>query len=432
VATRRKLIIAAIGAALLASLPPTALAVFPGNNGEILFVSGRDTGGDAEADIYIIDGPNDTTLFGPTDFVAGQHRHPAWSADARSIVFAVRVADTGCPTSAPPNTDEDLYFYDRTGIGGTTIFEPSADCVLEDHPTFSPDGEKIAYESEVTNGSGQKDILIANADGSGTPDNFTNSSGIVEESPVWSPDGKFIYYARRTTAATESDIYRHRADGGSAQPILGLMSATNEFQPEISPDGRRLCYTFGAFGSPAADVMVARVNGAGDPFELSPADTNVADYDCGWSPNGKRIAWTRGAFGSGDLQFAPPIDQALPAPYGNNSGTFDGNVDWAPIPGKCDGRHATIAGGPGADDLVGTPGKDVIVTFEGNDRVKGKGGNDRICGGKGSDTVSGVSGKDRLFSGPGPDKLNGGPDKDRCDGGPGNDVASGCEKRTSI
>ena len=209
------------------------------------------------------------------------------------------------PRATRPTQDEDLYIYDRLGIGGTTIFEPSADCILEDHPTFSPDGEKIAYESEVTNGSGQKDILIANADGSGTPVNFTNTSMIVEETPVWSPDGEFIYYARRTTAAGESDIYRHPADGGTALPIIGLMSATNEFQPEISPNGKRLCYTFGAFGAPAADVMVASVNGAGDPFELSPNDTNVADYDCGWSPNGKRIAWTRGAFGSGELQFSP-------------------------------------------------------------------------------------------------------------------------------
>ena len=427
-ATRRKLIIAATGIALLASLPATALAVFPGNNGEILFVSGRDTGGDAQADIYIIDGPNDTTLFGPTDLIAGQHRHPNWSPDARSIIFAVRIADAGCN----PMQDEDLYIYDRSGPGGTTIFEPSANCILEDHPTFSPDGEKIAYESEVTNGSGQKDILIANADGSGTPVNFTNTSGIVEETPVWSPDGEFIYYARRTTAATESDIYRHPADGGTALPIIGLMSATNEFQPEISPNGKRLCYTFGAFGAPEADVMVARVNGSGDPFELSPTDTNVADYDCGWSPNGKRIAWTRGAFGSGELQFAPPIDASTPTPYGNNSATFDGNIDWARIPGMCDEQHATIAGDSGDDDLVGTPGKDVIVTFEGDDRVKGKGGNDRICAGKGRDTVSGVKGKDRLFGGPGPDKLNGGPDKDRCDGGPGNDIASGCEKRKSI
>ena len=69
---------------------------------------------------------------------------------------------------------------------------------------------------------------------------------------MWSPDGEFIYYARRTTAATESDIYRHPADGGTALPIIGHLSATNEFQPEISPNGKRLCYTFGAFGAPAA------------------------------------------------------------------------------------------------------------------------------------------------------------------------------------
>ena len=127
------------------------------------------------------------------------------------------------------------------------IFHPSSNCILEDHPAFSPDGTKVAYESEV---GAQSDILIANADGSGTPVNLTDSTGVIEQTPAWSPNGRFIYYARRFTAQTELDIYRQRADG-TGTPSFITISATNEFQPEVSPDGRQICYTAGPFGSPA-------------------------------------------------------------------------------------------------------------------------------------------------------------------------------------
>ncbi len=425
----RKLAIGAMCAVLVATLPATAQAVFPGNNGKILFVSGRD-GGDAQADTYIIDGPSDTTLDGPTDLIAGQHRHPVWSADGRFIVYAIRVADAGCT----PATDEDLYIHDTLGIGGTVIFHPSANCILEDHPAFSPDGSKVAYESEVGT---QSDIMIANADGSGTPQNLTNSTGVLEFTPAWSPNGRFIYYARRFTAQTELDIYRQRADG-TGTPSFITISATNEFQPELSPDGAKVCYTAGPFGSPEADILVENVDGSGSPVEISPPDSTTppvavdADYDCGWSPEGKTIAFTRGTFGNGQLQFAPSNDSGPVTPYGNNSAFFEGNVDWAPIPGDCNGKPATIAGDDGNDQIAGTSGKDIIVTFKGNDRVNGRGGNDQICGGKGGDTLSGAKGRDKLFGQKGGDKLNGGPDRDRCDGGPGNDAASRCERRDKV
>ena len=71
------------------SLPAAALAVFPGENGRIAFVSGR--GGpasdDSSADVFILDGPGDAS---PTQlsFQPGQHRHPAWSPDLKTIAYA--------------------------------------------------------------------------------------------------------------------------------------------------------------------------------------------------------------------------------------------------------------------------------------------------------------------------------------------------------
>jgi Tol biopolymer transport system component len=406
-------------------LPAAAMAVFPGVNGKILFVSGRDTGGDAEADIYLIDGPNDVTLNGPTDLIAGQHRHPNWSPDGRFITFALRFGG-----------DDDILVKD-TQDGSTVLLGlGSAPNVLEDHPTYSPDGASIAYESEVTNGSNQEDILVGPADGTGTTINLTNSGTLVEQTPVWSPDGQFIYYARKTdNASTNLDIYREPADNsGSPVAISDAATGANEFQPEISPDGTQICYTVGPFGSNDADIMVANVDSSGTPFEESATDTMtpIADYDCGWSPDGATIAFTTGTFGTGQLQFAPSNDSGPITPYGNNSTFFDGNVDWSRDQHTCQGRLVTKLGTAGKDHLQGTSGKDVIVGLSGNDHVEASAGNDFVCGGAGDDNLEGQAGKDHLFGGVGSDDLAGGAGHDECVGGPGHDTAKNCEKTSSV
>ena len=417
---RRKLAIGAICGALVATLPASAGAVFPGTNGEIAFVSGRN-GGDSEADVYIIDGPSDTTPSGPlAPAVAGQHRHPSWSPDTKRIVVAVR-----------QGANNDLWMRDvEQGSGSNITLSPT---VLEDHPTFSPDGELIAYESEVGDGAGVTDILIANADGSGTPTPLTDTNTLIESTPVWAPNGNRIYYAVKSVGFDYDVAYRP-AGGGAQTLVLDAAVAGDQWQPEISPDGDRLCYTDGALFSPNADVMVANINGEGDPAEVSTPDAPmmpIADYNCGWSPDGTTIAYTHGLTTAGNLHFVPS-GGGTSIPYGGNSTFFDGNVDWAPVPGTCNGKPATIAGTDGDDQIAGTSGKDVIVAFKGNDRVNGRGGNDQICGGKGGDTLSGAKGKDKLFGQKGRDKLNGGPDRDRCDGGPGKDSASRCERKDKI
>ena len=72
---RAKWSICAVSVVAALSLPSAALAVFPGENGQIAFVSGRN-GGDGNADVYLLEQAGDLT---PTPLTtgAGQHRHPA-------------------------------------------------------------------------------------------------------------------------------------------------------------------------------------------------------------------------------------------------------------------------------------------------------------------------------------------------------------------
>ena len=66
----------------------------------------------------------------------------------------------------------------------------------EDDPAWSPNGEQIAYATDV---EGTFFIYVMNADGS---EQRRLSSGTeVEHDPAWSPDGRFIAFARAGSIA---------------------------------------------------------------------------------------------------------------------------------------------------------------------------------------------------------------------------------------
>lgn len=410
--------LSALSVAVLLAVPAPATATYPGENGRIAFVSGM--GGaandDSSADVYLLSGPNGTVT--QLTSVSGQHRHPDWSPDQTKIAYAVW--DTA--------TNEKVWVQniatghrDRIGQGSSNI--------RDDRPSFSPDGTKIAYESEVTDGSGQMDIMITDISSSptGPTINLTNSSNLIEGKPVWSPDGKTIYYSRRPTTNSDDDIMKEASNNSSPFPSFVVNSAVAEYQAALSPDGTKLCYTRGAFGSSDADVYTVAVSGFGDQVDVS--DTALGAYNCAWSPDGKFIAYARGTFTNGALVYELANDtgiaQLLTTDIAHH---FDGNPAWAPLhPPFCQGKRALLAGTDHGETLVGNDARNVIIGFGGNDTLKGRKGNDRLCGAKGNDTLLGGPGNDILYGGPGNDVLDGGPGIDTCIGGTGRTVKRHCE-----
>ena len=416
-------------AAGILALPAGAGAVVPGPNGDIAFVSGRG-GGDAQADVYFLDGPNGT-ISGPLSILAGQHRHPNYAPDGKRIAYALWESAA----------TRDIWIRDVDGDNGIRL-DGGTPNVQDDRPAWSPNGKKIAYESEATAGSGQQDILVTNVT-NGNTTNLTSDmlpANTDEGKPVWSPDGDQIYYS--SDRFGDPDIFREPSNNSSDTPTPILISATHESQPALSPDGTQLCYLRGPYGAFNTDIYVVPSSGAGPPGvdvsdNVGTTMASHADYNCAWSPDGTRILFVKGTFSNGmlmqtasDGSDTPSL--ATPELAGVNNTVFDGNPDWRPTKSTCRGKIATIAGGDGPQTLMGTPGNDVILGHKGNDTVIAQGGNDTICGGAGGDDIKGNSGKDRLFGEKGRDDLNGGPDKDECDGGPENDSAKQCEVLNDI
>jgi Tol biopolymer transport system component len=100
-------------------------------------------------------------------------------------------------------------------------------------PTWSPDGRQIAYDSAKANDSSY-DVYVIDADG-GSPRLLTPSPA-DDVVPLWSRDGRWIYFASNRTGRHE--IWRAPAEGGDAVQI----TRDGGFCAEESADGRRLYY----------------------------------------------------------------------------------------------------------------------------------------------------------------------------------------------
>ncbi|HEX6229985.1 MAG TPA: hypothetical protein VFZ41_11055 [Solirubrobacterales bacterium] len=337
--------------AALLVLPAVASAVLSGANGRIAYVSGRGYG-DAKAQLYLRVAAG-STGFGLNSGPFGlnttrQSRHPSWSPDRTKIAFARGEGEGFCPP-----TDCDIFVIDLTAPVPFPQKLTNTPMINEDRPAWSPDGTRIAYESEVTNGSNQTDILVDPV-GEGATLNLTNTGGAgqSEGKPAWTPDSSEIYYHKGDPTKENSlDVVKEPATGGAVTNIVAS-PAVNEFQPSLSPDGKQLCFTRGTgvgFNA-TADVMVSLANGGGQ-LDLSD-DAVGGNYNCTWSPTGLLVAYVTGTFSTGDLYLEDADDTSFPLPVEAVPSVFDGNPDWAP-----DGR-------PECEDVAATTKVNQPVTIE--------------------------------------------------------------------
>ncbi len=114
--------------------------------------------------------------------------HPTWSPDGKHIVFSHMGPEDGSPTGFFQVTLEQL----NTETGETAVLAPDGIWAR-----VSPDGSQIvyAYSEPTTQGN---ELVIINADGSNPRKLTAFNDFVAVDSPVWSPDGRFIYFSAVT------------------------------------------------------------------------------------------------------------------------------------------------------------------------------------------------------------------------------------------
>jgi len=111
---------------------------------------------------------------------------PAWSPDGRRLAF-VSFDDANeptCPAASCPPSGE-LYVVGADGGGPKRLTRSKAD---DEHPSWSPDGSRIAFASgfDVRSQGHATWLMVIRASG-GKPVRIGHVSGVID--PSWSPAG---------------------------------------------------------------------------------------------------------------------------------------------------------------------------------------------------------------------------------------------------
>jgi serine/threonine protein kinase/Tol biopolymer transport system component len=143
----------------------------------------------------------------------------------------------------------------RLALNSQTDHRPPAaliaSTVRDTGPQYSPDGQKIAFESAR---SGSLEIWVCNQDGS-NPLRLTHFGGPPAGTPRWSPDGAQLAFD--STAAGNRDIYVISAQGG--QPRQLTFEPADDGRPSWSRDGQWVY--FGSRRTDAWEIWKAPATG---------------------------------------------------------------------------------------------------------------------------------------------------------------------------
>jgi len=117
---------------------------------------------------------------------------------------------------------------------------------------FSPDSKELAYlrnPDKIEAISTNSDIYIVPIAG-GPARDVTSSNHGYEDTPVYTPDGKYIIYRSQATAGFEADRWRlmtyNRSAGTSVELLRGFDQSVDEVA--LSPDGNTIYFTAGDRG----------------------------------------------------------------------------------------------------------------------------------------------------------------------------------------
>ena len=262
-----------------------------------------------------------------------------------SIALVVWEHDDTAP--APPRSppvgsgivfDDDGNDVWRVRPDGSHLRRLTSDPAPEFDPSWSVDGEQIAYRSEV---DGNAEIYVMDADGSHKR-NLTRSPA-SDYSPTWSPTQELIAFASDRGGGT-NDIYVMHADGSQVRRVT-TNDAVDEY-PSWSPDGALL-----AFATDRDDDWEIYVIGAGGSDERRL--TRAGGKSPSWSPDGRLIAFQGPARGGGRSEHAELSSIWTIEPDGD-AARFVASDAYTPA-WREDGR-AIVAGTAGALSLLDTNG----------------------------------------------------------------------------
>ena len=228
-----------------------------------------------------------TIAFG-AGLVFAQPAAAVWPGENGEIVFyKALIAPNGAPISVQiySMTSQGRQLTDLSAAGG------GADR-LDIQPSVSPNGKRIAFTRVDPNTlAGQ--IWTMKIDGS-QQTNISNDAAVASESgPAWTEDGSQVLFVRQPAgipvfgSAGEIWVRRSNGKGTPRQLTSGFFDAN----PAMSPDGDLIALSRFNFQDGFRHLTVMKADGTGAPIDLGPG----AKPD--WSPDSKSLVYGQAGIG---------------------------------------------------------------------------------------------------------------------------------------
>jgi Tol biopolymer transport system component len=309
----------------LLALPGVAQAAYPGTNGRIFFGS--------DGDVWSVN-PDGTGLTDLTDLPGGSLSggNPSVSGDGTKVAYVVGSQGTA-----------EIWTMHADGSNPIRL-ESTNDGELDEHPSLSPDGTRIAYYHEDRippppdpPTSLDRDDWIMNADGTAQALLFNGSQ--EDYYPVFTPDAASVVVTAETSGGF--DLIKIPSTGGPFTSGTNLTNTTGfqERSAAVSPDGSRVA--FDRYAGSAHDIYSVSISG-GDlqPIAASPT---VGEVGPAYSPDGTKILYV-----ADGIPMIADASGANPLPLDTGAATFPSDFDWAPA--------QAVPPGPGPTPDTTAPG----------------------------------------------------------------------------
>lgn len=152
----------------------------------------------------------------------------------------------------------------------------------DENPRWSPDGKRIAFKSNRSNGA--YDIFVMNADGS-NPERITDHVA-NDHDPAWAPDGQSLFFMSERDS--RGDLYRVWLADKRVERLTRNF-AGRAMMPNVSADGKSL--TFAAQSLERLQFWLFQIH----ILDLASGRSRPLDATGGscwpsWSPDGRSIA----------------------------------------------------------------------------------------------------------------------------------------------
>jgi polyisoprenoid-binding protein YceI/dipeptidyl aminopeptidase/acylaminoacyl peptidase len=240
---------------------PSASGKLASTSGQLAFAGVTDHGASAPstAEIYLMaaDGSGLRQLTSQGQFA----EYPTWSPDGQWIAYTLR------------SEDQELGLWVVPARGGTPrrVTEQAAR-----HPAWSPDGGQIAF---VTLSDVAGELFVVAPDGANLH-RLALPTGSIDH-PAWSPDSRTLTFTFFPPNGNRESIYAAGADGDRAHSLIE--SGTYSYAASWARDGRTIVFVSdGNVATAAADGSRIRVLTSGRAVDRP----NV-------SPDGSRIVFTQ-------------------------------------------------------------------------------------------------------------------------------------------